>query len=295
MRKYTILSLIISVAISSSPLLAAKENIILEPSSKWVMDYAEESCKLSRTFGKGDKSLILNISRFSPSDTFELLLVSKYFKRASSNKPVSIKFGSQFDEQELSFKNGDTILSNKKKVSTLIINNSVRIKPFTEQEIETAILPISSKDEDTVDSIAIKAHRADNIILQTKTMKGAFAALRKCTESLVTSWGFDVEEQKNRARRAIPVNNPGKWIKSGDYPRQQLQNGEIAIIQFRLDVDESGGATNCVIQRSIGDEAFDRAVCHNIMKRAKFQPALDKNNKPIKSYWVNKVRFAFNQ
>ena len=292
MRKYITLSSAIIFTILSSPVLAAKEEIVLEPSSKWMIDYASEDCTLSRTFGKDDKNLTLNISRFKPSDTFELLFISKYLKKASSAKPASIKFGSQFVEQEFNFKTGDTILGNNKKISTIIVSDTARIKPFTEQEYKTGALPISPQNEESVDFITLKTHRANTIILKTKTMKGAFAALRKCTDSLVNSWGFDVEEQKNRMRGAVPLSNPVRWIRPEDYPVQQLRNGKVAIIQFRLDVDEHGKTTNCIIQRSIGDDAFDKTVCRNIMKRAKFQPALDKNNKPIKSYWINKAQFT---
>ena len=289
--KLTLLSLIFSFFFVS-PLSAKEEIITLPPSSQWNIDYAIESCTLSRSFGEGNKNLILNISRFSPSSTFELLFISEYLKRASSSRPASIKFGSQFAEQQFNFKNGETILSNKnKRISTVIISNSVRIKPLTEEEKEFSSSLISPQDEDTIDFISLKTRRAADIVLKTKTMKGAFAALRKCTESLVTSWGFDAEEQENRIRRAIPETNPGTWINPRDYPTQQLRNGEIAIIQFRLNVNENGEATDCVIQRSIGDDAFNKAVCRSIMKHAKFQPALDKNKKPIKTYWINKVRF----
>ncbi len=296
MFKYITLCSITAIAISSHPILAAKDTIILEPSSKWVMDYALEECTLSRSFGEDDKNLIINISRFSPSDRFELLFISKHLKKASSTRPASIKFGSQLDEQSYNFKNGTTILANsRKKIPTVIISNSVTIKPFPEEGSEISNFLISPEDEDTIDFISIKTRRAADIVLNTKTMKGAFAALRKCTNSLVSSWGFDAEEQETRSRRAIPVTNYGTWIKPRDYPLQQLRNGEIAIIQFRLNVDETGEATDCVIQRSIGDDAFKKAVCRSIMKYAKFQPALDKNNKPIKSYWINKVRFDIPQ
>lgn len=279
------------IALSSHP-LSAKDEIILEPSSNWVIDYANEACHLSRTFSNGDKDFTLKISRFKPNLSFELLLISKYLKRASTTKPVTIKFGTQFDEQEFNFKNGDTLFKDNQKIPTIIIRSSILIRNPTEQEIKNKKIQITAEDEDKVDKITIKARHVKDIILQTKTMKGAFAALRKCTDSLVTSWGYDAEEQNKLNRSVMPANNPSQWIKPEDYPEQQLIKRDIAVIQYRLDVDENGSAIDCVIQRSIGGEAFDRAVCQNIMSRAKFEPALDANNKPIKSYYISKVIFA---
>ena len=39
------------------------------------------------------------------------------------------------------------------------------------------------------------------------------------------------------------------------------------------------------------EKGFDDAVCAAMMKRARFDPALDKDAKPIKSYWRTSVRF----
>ena len=47
-------------------LLAATEPVRVPPSSKWVLDYAEDSCKLSRAFGAGDKVIVLSFESEAP-------------------------------------------------------------------------------------------------------------------------------------------------------------------------------------------------------------------------------------
>ncbi|MEL6876307.1 MAG: hypothetical protein AAGM33_12625, partial [Pseudomonadota bacterium] len=50
----------------SHPASAAKEPLYLEPSSKWVMHYDEDSCRLIRSFGKDRNQVSLILSRFGP-------------------------------------------------------------------------------------------------------------------------------------------------------------------------------------------------------------------------------------
>ena len=50
----------------------AREVRRLEPSSEWVLDYADESCRLARHFGTGGNRVILVMDQFEPGDWFTL-------------------------------------------------------------------------------------------------------------------------------------------------------------------------------------------------------------------------------
>jgi hypothetical protein len=62
-------------------------------------------------------------------------------------------------------------------------------------------------------------------------------------------------------------------------------------VNFRLAVDEAGKVTNCRIQSAIGGPDFEKAVCSKLMERIAFEPALDADRHPVKSYYTNKVLF----
>ena len=64
---------------------------------------------------------------------------------------------------------------------------------------------------------------------------------------------------------------------------------------MRLDVDETGGITACHIQMPLSDPAFEESSCADIQHALDFDPALDKDGKPIASYWVTKVYFQIGQ
>ncbi len=44
-----------------------KEPLRLSPSSKWNVHYAEDSCRMGRSFGEGDQKVILVADRYQPA------------------------------------------------------------------------------------------------------------------------------------------------------------------------------------------------------------------------------------
>jgi TonB family protein len=122
-------------------------------------------------------------------------------------------------------------------------------------------------------------------------MDKPLAALRSCTDELLTHWGIDVAAHRSLTRRATPTGNPASWITSNDYPSHLLSNGSQGIIHFRLTVAEDGAVADCHIQQSTRPAEFDKAVCKALSGRARFDPALDATGNPIKSYWRSQVRF----
>jgi len=50
-------------------------------------------------------------------------------------------------------------------------------------------------------------------------------------------------------------------------------------------VGADGTPSNCHVQSSTRPQAFDEVVCRQILKNGRFNPALDVNRKPIKSYY----------
>ena len=46
---------LIAIVVSAQLLMAAAQPVRLQPSSQWVLDYAENSCRLIRNFGEGDQ------------------------------------------------------------------------------------------------------------------------------------------------------------------------------------------------------------------------------------------------
>lgn len=289
---------------------AAKPPLELKPSSAWQVDYGEDRCRLVRKFGLGDEVVLVAFDRFGPSERFRLTLAgnpvrgprnqpSNLSTRISSpdkSSTVSLRFGPDEDQQKLSFYYGSF-----GENPALIVSENAQLAPVAEaNEASTKDkLDVESDGSDVISAARQKAIRylevseplRQTVILETGSMAGPLVALNVCVEDLMTTWGIDVEKHKTLSRKAVPTDNPGTWIVSGDYPSDMLKAGQPALVEFRLSVGVDGVPTACYIQSTTRPKEFDAAVCKSVMGRARFDPALDADGKPLQSYYRNTVRF----
>ncbi|WP_435417795.1 energy transducer TonB [Parerythrobacter aurantius] len=86
-----------------------------------------------------------------------------------------------------------------------------------------------------------------------------------------------------------PRNNPGSWVVSDDYPKISMLLDEAGRSQFRATVDVSGEVSGCSILDSSGFKRLDELTCRLVTQRARFDPALDYQGKPIVSQYTQAV------
>lgn len=96
-------------------------------------------------------------------------------------------------------------------------------------------------------------------------------------------------------RVAKPINNPGSWVGSDDYPSRALQQEREGTSAFRLSISASGQPLSCVIISSSGHADLDQATCDAVMRNARFNTALDAAGKPVESSYVSRVRWQIPQ
>jgi hypothetical protein len=77
-----------------------------------------------------------------------------------------------------------------------------------------------------------------------------------------------------------------------DYPPEMLRRGMPGLVNIRLAIDDAGRITACHIQMPLSDPSFEESSCADIQHALDFDPALDKDGKPIASYWITKVHFS---
>ncbi|MDX8357207.1 energy transducer TonB [Sphingopyxis terrae] len=272
-----------------------KEPLHLQPSSKWLLNYADDSCRLARQFGEGDDKVMLVMDRFEPGDGMRMSFFGKPARTSRMDGDAKIRFGPDQAEQEIGFYPG----RGDGKTPALVLRSEVRIAPRSEAENATRDAGdfgfrwsmVTPAEEAAVTWIEVGSPVSRPFVLETGSMGNAFAALSKCTDELLDHWGIDVARHATMTRPVTPISDPGQWIRSGDYPQEMLWQGQRALVQFRLNVDASGKPTACHIQQTTRAKEFDDAVCKSIMRRAEFKPALDADGKPMASYWLSSVNF----
>lgn len=84
----------------------------------------------------------------------------------------------------------------------------------------------------------------------------------------------------------------GDWVRTTDYPWQDLREGNAGVVRVRVDVSAEGRATNCSVTQSSGFPRLDAAACAKLLTRARFDPASDTSGAKIASTWSTNVRWA---
>lgn len=272
----------------------------LEPSSHWHLDYGDDSCRLSRTFGEGESKMAFYIERYEPGDAFFMVVAGKPLGRRE-HRSTDFAFGPGGATREDEQTNGDlgdfgpAVMVNS---ATLLPLADVRSDAGRKYDPAAAAYTdvfgqrLTPAQEAGITWLAIDPRGGKEVRLMLGPMDKPLAEMRKCTDELLTHWGLDLGELRGMTRAPAPLSNPGRWLVPGDYPSNALFRGQEGLVQFRLIVGIDGKPESCHIQRSTRPAEFDRAVCRGLMKRAKFDPALGADGKPIKSYWRNTVRFV---
>ncbi len=295
MAKSYIASLI-ALATPTVSVAAASEPLVLKPTSSWQVNYANERCRLGRQFGEGNQTMLLFMDRFSAYDEFRLTIAGKLVETRLQKGDADIQFGPTEQKQKLAY-----LIGNIAEDPAFVFTRSTRIAPFTAAEQlatknrgdnnDVDIQPVSQERKKAVKYVRIGKPLNRPVTLETGSLGAPFAALDKCIDNLVASWGVDVEKHKTLSRAATPLKSPDTWIKSYDYPKGMLFAGQPALVNFRLSIGPDGVPTACHIQATTRPKEFDNAVCKSVMKRARFSPALDAQGQPLASYYQNNVYF----
>ncbi|HKX91258.1 MAG TPA: TonB family protein [Sphingomicrobium sp.] len=273
----------------------------LKPSSPWIVDYAEDTCRLARMFGEGRRAVTVYFEQFEPGDTFNMMFVGDSLDPRGRALEGSLRFGPGEQADDVTAVAGTT-----KNRPTIIFNGGKRIAPMTEAERSARkaalsrnerfeLAPVGAAREKAVAWVELARLLPFDLVIETGPMDQPLAALRECSWDMVGSWGLDVEQQKQLSRKVRPRSPSISWFTENDYPAGMLAQGYQANVNFRLLVDETGKPTSCKIQSSTRPKAFDDVVCSVVMKRASFEPALDASGRPVRSFWRQSVSFRIEQ
>ncbi|GAB5348712.1 energy transducer TonB [Alteriqipengyuania sp. 357] len=290
-------------AVFSWPAMAAKEKEpeTLQPSSNWHADYSPTSCKLVRIFGEGDDKVVLMMEQHQPAGTFETTVAGSPVEKLrlpSSVEEITYRFGPHEEERETSAFSGTlgeyglaalfTIGAFGQVTSDALADRDEEYVPPAPVNVFTG--KFSAERAARIEWLEIERRRRP-LRLATGPMDKALAVMDNCMESLVAEWGVDIAAHRELQRRATPKNNPGLWIRDVDYPRSATKAGRQGIVRFRLIIDERGMPASCAIDGATDPDDFSDLTCEKLMSRAEFEPALDSQGNPIRSYYAGAAHF----
>ena len=278
-----ILSAMIAV-VPTSILAQASAPETLKRTGKWVVNYNRDACHIIAEFGTGKDMIIMRLTRYQPGETFDFDLYGR--KLASNELRTSVKVdfglrGSPVEAEAVNGKAGDL---------PIMLLGPTRLDGWQASSEEIGP-PVSPEQEAAVSGVTVKIARKKPFRLEFGSLAKPMEHLRACQANLLKSWGYDPVVQTTLSKPAIPANSPGAWLSSGDYPKGAVTMGQSGIVQFRLDVEPDGRIAGCYVLARTSPDVFADTTCRAVSRRAKLEPALDANGRPVRSFYVQKVRW----
>jgi hypothetical protein len=282
----------------ASPLLAEDEDLVFAPSSAWTIDYDADSCALRRTFASGEDRAYLEIRRFAPGWGLQTTVASS---RAGARLHPNVRYRFTDDQDWQSPGLGVSVTLESKLRGVIIEPSFTNLSEFDAIEDEAErdaylrsidFRAIERQRAAAIDSISLRG-LGPRFTLRLGKLEAPIGALQDCIDELMAHWNIDVEAHKTLSRPAVPV-NLREVPRMMDYPPKMIRQNMPGLVNVRLAIDGTGRITACYIQMPLSDPEFEESSCADIQHALDFDPALDKDGKPIASYWVTKVVFRLN-
>lgn len=265
--------------------------MVLAPSSRWVVDYADSKCRLARSFGTSDETALLFMEQGSPGSRFSLTVAGPQFKRFSDDRAIDLSLNETHKPIQTRPFTGNLDKTGPALIySNLDLDSANRPDGHKEKE-EGRQAGLPSIDTATAANARFFHFEQGNRVvrLNTGVMKAPVEALNACSADLVRSWGLDLDRHRDARRLPVWTNRDAivKRIVS-KYPGTALRTGEQGILKMRVMIDDAGNVTGCELERATSAEAIESPACKE-MQNAQFEAALDRDGKPMNSYYATTI------
>jgi len=285
--------------------MAATQPVRLQPSSPWVVDYAENSCRLARTFGQGPDKTTLLLESEAP-DEIDMVALGKPLNGFSEEVPAKFlpvqgnpmegRAAQSTDKHQPAilwsrvFLLPDDVAEKlKKRAAARKLESGTRPPPL--DPAERAWLKAKRQEfASKATELEIAARRNRPVILETGPLGEAIRMFDKCSRDSLRDWGVD-PDLEDKIVRPVWAPDAAKWFSSNDYPGEMAVRGEESIVKVRLLVDASGKPTKCTSLSHFKEPSFNDVVCGKFMKRAHFAPAELADGTKVPSFYTNIIVF----
>ena len=293
------LALVPSLANAGTP-------VHLAPSTPWVLDYAENSCRLIRHFGQGKDEVIFALESEAPG-ALDMMVVGRPMATILDDVPA------RFLPLQVKPLMGKPAVSTDKHEPVVLWSSSVRLLPDdfiavieakaaarrAHPEIRPPAESLAEQAEWKAQRLAfaagttaveVSARSNRPVILDTGSLGEPIKAFDQCSRDSLRDWGVDPDVE-DKIVRGVWAPNPGAWFSQADYPRDMARFGQESVVKVRVLVDATGRVTNCTTVSHFKEAEFNKITCDKFTARAHFEPAELADGTKVPSYYVNKVIF----
>lgn len=301
------LGLVAFVAGPATSAPGASERV--EPSSKWAVVYAENSCQLIREFGSGKHVVKLVLETLSPRSNYSLILVGPGIRvstgstnneiellpiggRVGGGKAWRVEKSSDMAVFWTTAFSADFGLEDEARAASMRQYAKTGERPPAELSMTTpGRRAVGYERAAKLELIRFKSRRGRPLDLVAGSMEKPLRTLDKCSQESVTDWGIDPKIDAAIVKPAW-IRNSDKIFSSSDYPSSAVQERAQADISVRLNVSPAGAVTNCVPVTPVNSPDIIAATCDILRKRAEFYPAELRDGTKVPDYYVFTIKWV---
>lgn len=283
MRNRVLAAILLALA---APLHA--EPLVLKPAGPWNLDVGENRCRLNRQFGEEGNRHLLAFEQYAPGTTAGMFVAGPGLKQFRSGALTDLRLTEAQPPLTSAPFTGEV-----EDYGSALIYPSVRFdgeRPSTDNaaDFEGSGIPHLAPPPAAARSITVTQGK-DSVTLETGPLAGAFAALNRCSEDLIYSWGLDVEQHRGATRRPVWLNREQiSYRITEEFPYLLAKAGKQAIYRMRVIVGTGGEVESCQAINVEPDEEAKSPACR-LMAKAQFAPALDAAGQPMRSYFASSL------
>jgi len=244
----------------------------IQPTGKWVVDFADNACVLSRQYGAGEDQFSANFKAPLLGKQFELVIA----------RPEKHPDEESYDEGWIEKPDGRRIEPIKSYSYSTVAKTRLTRVSFDPERYTVG------EDGERL-NLHINAKRAYDLAMPD--FKAALSVLDVCLKDLRKVHGVD---EATLARIATPAKTSGRLLSAfstEDYPSAELDDGGQGNVGVLYWIETDGRVRDCKVIETSHRPRLDEKTCQVIKYQVKFKPALDAAGKPIRSPDYSRMRW----
>ena len=244
------------------------------PQDKWIVDWGEQRCSLVRRSG-GPEAVTMVLRASLGTHRPELILTKEGEGKPLPTLDVGV----------------DVTLAPAGK-AVAAFGESLRSKEG-ERVLYVTNLPEDFFDQFAASRQVAVARKGRELARIAYThAPAAIRNLRACNDDLLASWGVDPKILNGLQRKPTPSGNPGAWMSGTDYPETAVRAGKSGSAVVRFTIGTDGRISDCVTVVSTGTPELDAQSCRSLTSRARYEPALGADGRPVAVRSVQTVHWV---
>lgn len=265
------------IAVSSQSSAQMTGAAPLQPSGKWMVQFAHPDCVLSRAYGSGvdQVTLVLSLGLLGGEGTLRLVYPgSKALIYGGGKGVISLTPGRPLPEMPFS--------AWPTKVGARLVVYGIEPDGMTRLG--------------QAEAIRVPVENGKSYQLATPRLGAALDTLETCAQDQLKQLGVDAValgiDKASRAKIAVPARAKvgfGEIIRQSDYPREAVRKNEHGTVGVAWWIGVDGKVADCRVLLPSPSALLNELSCDLIRRRSRYEPARDAFGKPIQSVEAKKI------